>query len=65
MVVTYYIKLFRMGADRHSGILMSSPSSRRDKDCGLEVLAIWLLKLLNIFQYISSNIVHGQIHVSV
>ena len=23
MVVTYYIKLFRMGADRHNGILMS------------------------------------------
>ena len=23
MVVTYYIKLFRKGADRHSGILMS------------------------------------------
>ena len=23
MVVTYYIKLFRMGADRHHGILLS------------------------------------------
>ena len=23
MVVTYYIKLFRTGADRHNGILMS------------------------------------------
>ena len=23
VVVTYYIKLFRMGADRHNGILMS------------------------------------------
>ena len=24
MVVTYYIKLFRMGADRHNGILLMS-----------------------------------------
>ena len=23
MIVTYYIKLFRMGADRHNGMLMS------------------------------------------
>ena len=23
MVITYYIKLFRMGADRHDGIVMS------------------------------------------
>ena len=23
MIVTYYIKLFQMGADRHNGILMS------------------------------------------
>ena len=25
MVITYYIKLFRTGADRHNGILMSLP----------------------------------------
>ena len=29
MVVTYYIKLFRTRADRHNGILMSTPSSNR------------------------------------
>ena len=28
----YYIKLFRTGADRHNGILMSVPSSRRDNE---------------------------------
>ena len=37
MVVAYYIKLFRKGADRHNGILMFSPSSRRDKkDLGVD-----------------------------
>ena len=33
MVVTYYIKLLGMDADRHYGILMSLlPSSRRDNE---------------------------------
>ena len=30
MVVTYYIKLFRTGADRHNDFNVSSPSSCRD-----------------------------------
>ena len=33
MVVTFYIKLFRTGADKHNTIFdVSPPSSRRDKN---------------------------------
>ena len=34
MVVTYYIKLFRMEADRQRYVNVSSPSRRKDKNEG-------------------------------
>ena len=45
MVITYYIKLFRTGADRHNGILMSllllaTETKRISMLTGLKVLSL-------------------------
>ena len=43
----YYIKLFRTGADRHNGILMSLPSSGRNNEGISEyykLFSYWILK---------------------
>ena len=46
MVVTYYIKLFRTGADRHNGILMSHLLLVAETK--MDVMSCWLFLIMLI-----------------
>ena len=46
MVVTYYIKLFRTGADRHNGILMSHLLLVAETK--MDVMSCWLFLIISI-----------------
>ena len=49
MVVIYYIKLFRTGADRQRYFNVSTPSSRRDKRYEIVESDISTVQILNTF----------------
>ena len=54
MVVTYYMKLFRTGADRHNGILMSV----------LLLVTETRINIFNIFKIYETIIINMQINFS-
>ena len=61
MVVIYYIKLFRTGADRHNGILISTPASRRDNKYTIASMQITNTEMFSfitflVFKLLSSKV---------
>ena len=59
MVVTYYTKLFRTGADRHNGILMSllllvaETTKENNKDVSRNILVIGVILGLSFICHMS------------
>ena len=61
MVVTYYIKLFRMGADGHNGILMYLPLLVAETIIFLQVYQLQLLSFSMMVKIVVDRVVDSDL----